>query len=274
MLVLAALCGLVFAGLAPGRAAATFPLHVEILWSGDDAACPPGLYAPTVQCHPHPGGPIAVPGLGFVTQEYLYPVETAPGPACADGLYVMGYTARLRVEGKGEIHLSLGPVNGCLHGPPEDSVLTPTQPFTITGGTGVYASASGSGILTRANPTRTPAGHGSATDIWSGTLVVPGLEFDLTPPMISGAVHKVVKAPRYRVVRVSRGKTKRVPVKDLRVKYEVAAVDNVDGPVPVVCKPKSGSRFRVGRSTVVHCSATDKSANTAMAQFAVTVRRA
>ena len=39
-----------------------------------------------------------------------------------------------------------------------------------------------------------------------------------------------------------------------RVSFKVTATDAVDGPVPAVCAPKSGSRFRIGRTTV-RCSA-------------------
>jgi hypothetical protein len=88
------------------------------------------------------------------------------------------------------------------------------------------------------------AGH----DTWSGTLVVPGFEFDLVPPTITGAADTRVRAPR---------KAQRI-----RVRYHVSARDDVDGAVPVACKPKSGSFFRVGRRTIVRCSATDTSANT------------
>jgi len=90
-------------------------------------------------------------------------------------------------------------------------------------------------------------------------MVVPNLEFDLQPPSISGAGAKVVRAPR--------------KVKSVVVRYQLAATDNVDGRVPVACQPRSGSRFKVGRRTVVRCSATDKSANTTQASFTVTVTR-
>jgi hypothetical protein len=75
-------------------------------------------------------------------------------------------------------------------------------------------------------------------------------------------------------VRISRHKTKRVIVKRVRVSYSVAATDEVDGQhVKTECKPASGSFFKVGRATVVNCSASDTSANTATATFRVTVTR-
>ena len=51
----------------------------------------------------------------------------------------------------------------------------------------------------------------------------------------------------------------------------VAATDDVDGSLPVSCQPKSGSRFKIGKTTV-RCEATDSSGNTAKAAFRVTVR--
>jgi hypothetical protein len=101
-------------------------------------------------------------------------------------------------------------------------------------------------------------GVGKGVEDWAGSLVVPGVEFDLTPPALKGAVPRTIRAPK--------------GVKRVRVRYAVTARDDVDGRVPVVCKPRSGSRFAIGRTTVT-CSATDSSANTATRKFTVTVKR-
>jgi HYR domain len=71
----------------------------------------------------------------------------------------------------------------------------------------------------------------------------------------------------------ARSKTVRIPkaAKRARVGYSVTAQDAVDGSVSAVCKPRSGSWFRLGR-TQVTCSATDVSGNTATARFTVTVK--
>jgi hypothetical protein len=98
---------------------------------------------------------------------------------------------------------------------------------------------------------------GFGTERWIGTLVVPGLEFDVMPPTLSGTTSKTVRAPK--------------GAKRVRVTYTVTASDAVDGQVPVTCVPRSGSRFPIGR-TVVRCLATDSSANTVTARFIVTVR--
>jgi hypothetical protein len=92
-----------------------------------------------------------------------------------------------------------------------------------------------------------------------GTLAVPGLEFDLTAPALSGALNRAVRAPQGR--------------RAVRVRFKVSVRDDVDGSLPVTCRPRSGSRFKLGKTRVA-CSATDRSGNTAAARFTVTVRRA
>jgi HYR domain len=121
-------------------------------------------------------------------------------------------------------------------------------------GSGPYAGASGGGTLTSLS--NGPSGTG--IDTWTGTLVVPGVQFDLTAPTIEGAVDKKVRVAR---------RAKRV-----RVAYTVTAKDDVDGPVRVTCLPRSGSTFAVGR-TRVKCSPTDTSGNSGTATFTVTVTR-
>ena len=170
------------------------------------------------------------------------------GPA---SLRFLPSTARFTVSGKGAIDVQ---VNGaCMPFNPPTPVIG-DETFTVTGGSGKFVGASGAGTIHHLS-------HGPGSpgqDTWSGTLVVPGFEFDLTPPTITGAADTRVRAPR---------NTQRI-----RVRYHVSAHDDVDGAVPVACRPKSGSLFPVGRRTVVRCSATDTSANTQTAQFAITVR--
>lgn len=89
------------------------------------------------------------------------------------------------------------------------------------------------------------------------TVTVPGVDFDLTPPSVT--------APRSKTVVVPRG------VKRGRVPYVVTARDEVDGAVPVTCKPKSRSWFPLGR-TRVRCTSLDKSGNLGSAGFVVTVK--
>ncbi len=212
--------------------------------------CPPGT-ASSVECFSREGRGV-VPGLGNVSESYIYFVETTPVGCPAGSFKVMGSTARFTVAGKGEIDLAVAESPDCLN---LANVLTPRQAFTVTGGTGIYAGASGSGTLDhRGTMTATGA---AGTDAWVGTLVVPGLAFDVTPPTLSGAVGKTVRAPR--------------GAKRARVTYKITARDEVDGVVPVSCQPRSGSRFTIGR-TLVSCSAADTSGNTRTAKFRITVK--
>src|SRR5262249_29112412 len=123
---------------------------------------------------------------------------------------------------------------------------------------GIYAGASGSGTFSEVARLGND-GTWRGVHTWTGPLSVPGLDFDVTAPTISGASNKVVK-----VKRTAHG---------ARVNYAVTAADTVDGTVPVTCTPPPGSRFKIGK-TRVSCTATDYSGNSATTQFTVTVRAA
>ena len=215
--------------------------------------CPPATAA-GVECVRFQGN-ANVPGLGRATSTY---VKTFDPADCSDEAPVRQFSrAVIDVEGKGTIELLLA---GKVCAPPAPSDAGPLE-VAVTGGSGIYAGASGT--FRFSSSVFAPTGRcgtnlcGSATDTWAGSLTVPGLEFDLTPPAIEGARAKQVRAAK---------KAKRV-----RVRYAVRAGDAVDGPVPVACKPRSGGFFKRGRTTVT-CSATDTSANTSRARFAVIVR--
>lgn len=185
-------------------------------------------------------------------ESHDYVLENNPAGCGADAVRLIPSTVVLSVAGKGSIDLSTGGT-GCLS---RGDTLIATETFTITGGSGTYAGASGGGTVeTHFNP---PGNTFSGADIWTGTLMVSGYAFDLTAPTIKGAKNRIVRVPR-RATRV-------------HVKYSVTAVDDVDSNVPVTCRPRSGSRFRLG-GTRVTCYATDTSANTRKAAFKVTVRR-
>jgi HYR domain len=207
--------------------------------------CPPGSPPGADFCAARTGSG-AVRGLGEVSETYTFFVQEG------DCDRIFETTVRLEVAGKGELQLAVDRYRGeCI-----SSSLNLSRAFTITGGSGIYAGASGGGTV---NHRATVIESGSAgTDTWTGTLNVPGLEFDVTPPTLRGAVNKTVRARRA---------SKRV-----RVIYRVTASDAVDGSVPVSCRPGSGSRFKIGR-TFVKCSATDTSANATARRFRVTVKR-
>jgi hypothetical protein len=193
-------------------------------------------------------------GLGQIDARYEFPVDSG-GPTCAEGSgKALGYPIRLTVVGKGDIRLAVaeGPCR-----PVSETIYNQTQTFTVTGGTGSYVGSSGGGTLERQLGETTSSGrHGH--EVWTGTLDVPGLEFDLTRPTLTGATNKTVKAKK--------------GAKSARLSFRVSAQDDRDGVRAVTCSPRSGSAFRIGRTRVT-CAASDTSANTATATFTITVRK-
>jgi hypothetical protein len=240
---------------AHGDAAATgtFALRFEVPVRDTDTECPAGNPV-NVECQARTGTAV-VRGLGAVAESYAFLVENAPAgctaPALGDVVRLLPSTVRLVVAGKGEIDISTGGT-GCVG---RSTTEQASESFTITGGSGVYADAAGGGTVTTIS-----YGPPSLTgnDTWAGTLVVPGLDFDLTPPALTGAHSKTVHIPRR--------------LKRIRVAYTVTAVDAVDGTRPVSCRPKSHGWFGVGR-TRVRCTAADTSGNVGAATFLVTVTR-
>jgi hypothetical protein len=211
-------------------------------------ACPTGGPS-TDQCFQF-SGHAAIRGLGQVTDSFM--LTTADDSlACVP----LSFTpVVISVGSKGEIDATVGTSGPC------DATATT---FTITGGTGAFAGVSGAGMFTP-NVGLEDDHYIDADDppdwtqdTWTGTLTVPGATLDITPPVISGAHAKTVVVPK--------------AAKSARVVYTVTAHDDTDGAVPVTCKPRSGSNFKIGHTTV-HCSATDSSDNTATASFIITVK--
>jgi len=195
-----------------------------------------------------------VSGLGRVSEAYAF-LGDIDIPACGVGRgRTFAYPVSFVVAGKGEIHFALAEGAVCVS---NEAMRAQSQAFTVTGGTGVYAGASGSGTVERTLGGNTGAGR-TGTETWVGTLVAPGVDvFDITAPTLKGAVSKTVRAAR--------------GANTMRVRFAVIAQDAVDGARPVVCNPRSGTRFKLGKTTV-RCSAVDTSGNVAGARFVVTVR--
>jgi HYR domain len=234
----------------PFAAAGTLTFDSRIAVTYPPTECPAGTPS-SLECYVRTGRGIAR-GLGTVDESFTYFVDSQPAGCEPQWVRLLPGAVRLSVPGKGEIALRVDGT-GCVSrvAPP----LRADASFTITGGTGRYVGASGSG-------TYVDVSHGPptwrGTDTWTGTLVVPGLNFDLTPPTLTGAVNRAIRAPRR--------------LKRVRVTFAVRAQDDLDGALPVTCRPRSGSWFNIGR-TRVHCSATDTSGNTGTATFTVTVKR-
>jgi hypothetical protein len=157
------------------------------------------------------------------------------------------------VARKGALMISVAELGRCVVQEPSRNE---PQSFTIVGGTGLYTGASGQGTVDR-QLGQTSSGA-AGREKWIGTLTVPGLEFDVVAPVITGTVPKSVRVPK--------------TAKRARVRYRVIARDAVDGVVPVLCRPRSGASFPLGRS-LVRCAATDASGNESARSFGVVVRR-
>lgn len=244
VLALGILVSAVPASASRGRAAGTLQLPDTFLkGSYDGTDCPQGT----------PSGDLCwtidtkgvVRGLGAVTASGIL-VVSGPHTDCE----VWESAPTLTVAGKGTIALSVKTPSGtCFNG--AGGPVNAGLDFTVTGGTGAFAGATGAG-------TEDTSGVGllQASDSFSGTIDAPGTTFDLTPPVISAAS---------KVVHVPKGK------KGVRVRYAVSAKDAVDGSVRATCTPTSGSMFTIGRTRVT-CTATDSSANTATAGFTIAVK--
>lgn len=243
----AALVSMSLVPLSFATASGTLPLKAEIRIKYPPATCPAG--APQgAACFTRTGTTV-LRGLGPVEESYAYFLDERPVGCPQGNVRGLPSTSRLSIPGKGAIDVRVSGTDCLARTPP--APVRGTETFTVTGGSGRYAGASGSGTI--AHLSGGPPGW-NGTDTWSGTLEVPGLDFDLTAPTITGAV----------------AKTTRAAGKFARVSFKVTATDAVDGPVSAVCVPKSGGRFLIGR-TSVRCAAADTSANTATARFTVTV---
>jgi hypothetical protein len=226
----------------------TFQVNGSFVIKFDRIDCAAGMPT-TTNCYSSVSlGSAVVPGLGELTTAYTLIFDDFAA-ACGR----VHAQIAIVVAGKGEINLATRST-GCIT--PDELTRFPPIEVTVSGGSGRYAGATGSGLLDYQN-NETGGGSGSSRITWTGTLRVAGLAFDTTPPQITGTTSKVVKT------RLAAG---------ARVRYAVSASDATDGAVPAVCSPKSGSIFRVGRTTV-SCTSADSSGNDVTAHFAITVKR-
>lgn len=216
----------------------------SVIWHG--VVCPAGT-PDTTACYLW-AGPGVVPGLGSAQESYEVFLDQADS-AC----WHASWQTALTVAGRGEIDAAMQ-IPGCAN---QNSPNNVPATFTVTGGSGSYAGATGSGTLAT-KPDETSFGSGTSIDTWQGTLDVPGLSFDTTAPTISHVANLHVKT-----------KAK----KRARVIYKLPkANDPTDGNLPVTCRPAPGARFRIGH-TRIHCKATDKDGNTATTSITITVTR-
>jgi hypothetical protein len=190
----------------PQLAAGSLDFQASFDLVTDPAPCPAGVSPATTECRARIGSGF-VRGLGIVSVSYFWPLGLGPPSCPADFAKLLATSGRLIVQGKGEITFTIAEGARCLWFPagpgPDHSPIfsiTGTQPrnepqeFTITGGTGPFAGASGTGKLAQRwfNWARVPDVGG---ETWTGTLEVPSLTFDVTPPTLSGATAKTFRVP-------------------------------------------------------------------------------
>lgn len=255
----------------PRAAAGSLEFHATLVLISTPVACPAAVPANTTECRERTvGSGLIVEGmetyapvgeLGWLNATYTSPLAVGPPTCPPDLAKPLATSGQLFIGDVGAITFTLAEGARCVG---VESAWNEPQELTITGGggPGPFADASGAGAVVRGFDDV----GGFSAEYWAGTLEAPGLGlappgpvFDLTPPMLSGAVA--------RTVRVAKN-----GAKSARVTFEVTAIDDLDGSVPVSCRPKSGSRFKVG-TTRVRCEASDWSGNTSRATFTVTVKQ-
>ena len=253
--VVAAAIAVAPAASKPQAVAGRLDFRVTLKQSGPfSIPCPVFLPSEESACIPFTVWTSVVRGLGNISANGVWALGIGP-PACPAGLAKPITTfSPLFVAGKGTIGFTFAEAAHCV--PFEDgSAWWPPEPqeFTITGGTGRFAAASGEGTRVHTSVPGFPA-----TETWMGTLELSGHTFDMTAPKLHGADSRTVRTPK--------------GAKSAPVTFRVTATDGADGAVPVSCLPRSGSYFRIGKTTV-ECFAADTSGNSARAAFTVTVKR-
>jgi hypothetical protein len=192
-------------------------------------------------------GKMIVSGLALVSFSYDEVIDRSdPAQKCAAWTISNGAWS----TPKGTLAFA-GASLGC---PSLDEGAGATVQLQFSGGVGAFSSASGNGTAVSSSADLL---NGTINIQWTGTLDVPGYDFDTTPPTLSSIATKKL------TIRRGRG---------AHVRYAAKATDAIDGNVPVTCLPPSGSFFSIG-NTIVTCSASDTSGNSARATFLVVVKR-
>lgn len=233
---------LVGSAAAPGsvREGPTLVFDVSIVSKFVETTCPPGLSKGT-ECFRYNAGKI-VSGLGRTSLAWNETINRTG--SCGIWKILDGSW----ITPKGTIPFS-GTSEGCPSvnegtGATVQIMFAPGSSGASGTATAKFGQAHISAIKTE--PVR-----------WGGTLAIPNVTFDTTPPEIAHVANKVVKMDRGH-----RG----------RAFYKVAARDAIDGLLKTKCRPRSGSFFPIGRTRVT-CSATDTSGNAASTSFLVIIKR-
>jgi hypothetical protein len=233
------------ASKATGADASALSFEAGVRSSYRDWQCPAGTAANAL-CLQLTGKAI-VPGLALVSFSYDEVIDRSdPAQKCAVWTISNGAWSTL----KGTVAFA-GASQGC---PSLGEGAGATVQFQFSGGVGAFSGASGNGTAVSSNA---DLANSTINVQWTGTLDVPGYDFDTTPPTLSSIATKKI------TIRRGLG---------AHVRYSATATDAIDGNVPVTCLPPSGSFFSIGKTTVT-CSASDMSGNSARATFPVVVKR-
>lgn len=200
----AALTG-VLAAAAAGESAGTLNLTATLPLTYVRVDCPPDVPNDGRGCRDMTGR-VRVRGLGIVAvKELMSPVNRTD--VTGSGTLTMGARGSISFTFGGTFRLGS---------------------YSITGGTGAYAGATGSGTIhgiAVGDPNK-PPGQELFPQQWSGTVIAPATEFDTTPPQLSvgKAVVKRTGPGRYRI---------RIPFR---------ASDGAGGPIAYELVLRGGSR--------------------------------
>ena len=157
--------GALDAGGGTERMTGTFNLQVAIPFVSEPGPCPPGTAVGDI-CHTRTTeSPALIEGIGYVTATYTIVVTFAGCPTGTSR--ALSYPARLKIAQRGDLNLALAEYPGCLE---EAKVPATPQTFTVTGGSGAFAGASGTGAVNRVADL--PGSRVFGTDTWTATINV------------------------------------------------------------------------------------------------------
>jgi hypothetical protein len=158
LLARATFAALVAAGSAQAGSPGTLQLRGVFHVKWDVVECPAGTSSST-SCFVNVGRG-SVRGLGPATERYT--LRLVNGDSSCAG---WRYTATLTLAGRDTLSVSARN-RGCFSAMQTDGTVV----FRVAGGSGRFARARGSGTIASKNLTEPTPGHGTALDIWTGSL--------------------------------------------------------------------------------------------------------